>query len=50
MSKYDCVVANIPVYVVSSSQIRDLIKNNNSVNNYLPSDVSKYIKDNNLYV
>lgn len=50
ISKADYVISNIPVYVVSSSQIRMLVKNNESVLEYVPKGVDKYIKDNDLYV
>lgn len=44
------IVSNCDVVVVSSSEIRDNIKNGRDITSLVPQKVFTYIKDNNLYV
>ena len=43
------IYLNTPIYEISSTMIREKIKNNEDVSNYLPQDVLKIIKAYNLY-
>lgn len=42
-------IINAPVKQISSTSIRNLIRENKSVDNMLPNEVLKYINENNLY-
>lgn len=46
----DVVVSEFDVIDLSSSQIRDMIKNGEDVSYYIPESVNKYIKEHRLYV
>ena len=46
----NAMVCDFDVFEISSSQIREMIKNKISVSKFLPGAVEKYIKDNELYV
>lgn len=43
------IYLNTPIYEISSTMVREKIKNNEDVSNYLPQDVLKIIKAYNLY-
>ncbi len=43
-------VLNLPVRVVSSSQIRDNVENNIPIDSLVPEKVGQYIKEKNLYI
>lgn len=53
-SKHDnmqnTVVCNFDVTVISSSKIRNMISTGQSVSEFVPDSVLRYIKENNLYV
>lgn len=46
----DVVVSEFDVIDISSSQIRDMIKNGEDVSCYIPESVNRYIKEHRLYV
>lgn len=46
----DVVVSEFDVIDISSSQIRDMIKNGEDVSDYIPESVNRYIKEHRLYV
>ncbi len=46
----DVVVSEFDVIDISSSQIRDMIKNGEDVSYYIPESVNRYIKEHRLYV
>ncbi len=46
----DIIVSEFDVVDVSSSQIRDMIKNRSDVSNLIPEKVNEYIKEHRLYV
>lgn len=46
----DVTVLNIKTPDISSTMVRDLIKNNSDVSAYIPKTVENYIKEHNLYV
>lgn len=46
----DVVVSEFDVIDISSSQIRNMIKNGEDVSYYIPESVNKYIKEHRLYV
>lgn len=46
----DVVVSEFDVIDISSSQIRDMIKNGDDVSCYIPESVNRYIKEHRLYV
>lgn len=46
----DVVVSEFDVIDISSSQIRDMIKNGDDVSYYIPESVNRYIKEHRLYV
>ena len=46
----DVVVSEFDVIDISSSQIRDMIKNCEDVSCYIPESVNRYIKEHRLYV
>ncbi|WP_455484607.1 nicotinate (nicotinamide) nucleotide adenylyltransferase [Eubacterium sp.] len=46
----DVVVSEFDVIDISSSQIRDIIKNGEDVSCYIPESVNRYIKEHRLYV
>lgn len=48
--KSNIIVSDINPRSVSSTSIRELLKNNLDTSNYLDSEVIKYIKENNLYM
>jgi nicotinate-nucleotide adenylyltransferase len=48
--KAECYIENIPVLDISSTQIRDGIKNSENVSSLLPNKVLDYIKIQNLYI
>lgn len=52
LSKFgaDCEVINIKPYIVSSTQIREAIKQNQDYGFYVPDEVVKYINNNKLYI
>ena len=43
------ILEEAPFFDVSSTQIRELIKNNQDVSHWLHADVYQFIKENNLY-
>lgn len=48
---YECMgTLNLPLNNISSTQIRRMLKNGESVNNLIPCKVERYIKDNRLYI
>lgn len=47
--KAECYIENIPVLDISSTQIREAIKNSDDVSSLLPIKVLKYIERQNLY-
>ena len=50
IDKYKIIVVDRDEKIISSTQIRNMIKNNDdNVKEYLPKEVYKYIKENNLY-
>ncbi len=46
----DVIVSEFDVIDISSSQIRDMIKNGEDVSYYIPESVNRYIKEHRLYV
>lgn len=46
----DVVVSEFDVIDISSSQIRDMIRNGEDVSYYIPESVNRYIKEHRLYV
>lgn len=46
----DVIVSEFDVIDISSSQIRDMIKNGDDVSCYIPESVNRYIKEHRLYV
>lgn len=46
----DVIVSEFDVIDISSSQIRDMIKNGDDVSYYIPESVNRYIKEHRLYV
>ncbi len=46
----NCIVSSFPIVVVSSSQIRDMLKNGEDISALVPKRVNEYIKDKKLYV
>lgn len=45
-----CIISNFDVFEISSSAIRNLILNGESISGLVPMEVEKYIKENKLYV
>ena len=46
----NAVITDFSVFMISSSELRDMIKNGESISRYVPKAVEEYIKENNLYV
>lgn len=46
----NCIVSSFPVIVVSSSQIRNMVKMGEDISALVPKKVNDYIKDKKLYV
>lgn len=46
----NCILSNFDVFEVSSTDIRNRIKNGESISPFVPKEVEQYIKENNLYV
>lgn len=46
----DVIVSEFDVIDISSSQIRDMVKNGDDVSYYIPESVNRYIKEHRLYV
>lgn len=46
----DIHLLETPVMAVSSSELREMIKNSHDISNYVPKEVEAYIKANSLYI
>ncbi|MGC3977863.1 MAG: hypothetical protein QM751_06260 [Paludibacteraceae bacterium] len=44
------ILEEAPFFEISSTQIREMIKNNQDASKWLHPDVYKFILDNNLYI
>ena len=46
----NAIISDFDVLEVSSSQIRDMVKNNKSIKDFVPNEVEEYIRNKGLYV
>ncbi|MBE6740987.1 MAG: nicotinate (nicotinamide) nucleotide adenylyltransferase [Ruminococcaceae bacterium] len=46
----NAIITDFSVFDISSSELRNMIKNNESISKFVPEAVEKYIKENKLYV